>query len=586
MNDGRRSGSRLHGFKWWLTVVACLCLPPSTAPAQPPDGAPSDEKCLECHSDQDLTMEDESGNEVSIFVDEKKLRETTHGKVACAECHSDLTAEHPDDEKAAQPVACAKCHEEQSESFGASVHGIALRDGNEATATCVDCHGAHDVFPHTSERSLIHFSRLAETCGACHDQAAADLAASIHGKSTAAGERDAATCTDCHSEHRIEGLHGTAGLIKTAEACSKCHASEKINSRLRMPRDRVKTFFESYHGLATKGGSTTAANCASCHGYHLILPSSDPQSMIHPAQLTATCGKCHPGARENFVGGQVHAGDAGDELGPTVNRWVRRIYLILIVTTIGLLGLHNGVAWWRKAVARRRIHGPAVVRMDRNQRIQHVVLMVIFVLLALTGFALRFPDTWYARLMGSEDIRLWTHRIAGLALIGIGIYHIGYVLASRGGRSFIRAMLPRWQDARDLATNARHLARGGPKPRFARFGYAEKLEYWAVVWGIAVMGATGLAIWFKVDVTRWLPRWAIDVALTIHYYEAILACLAIIVWHFYHVLLDPDVYPMNWAWIDGKVSRHWLEEEHPLDTEALATAEQAGPHEGPPQSSA
>jgi len=96
------------------------------------------------------------------------------------------------------------------------------------------------------------------------------------------------------------------------------------------------------------------------------------------------------------------------------------------------------------------------------------------------------------------------------------------------------------------------------------------MEYWAVIWGTIIMGVTGLMIWFKMDVTRFLPRWAVDVALTIHYYEAILACLAIIVWHFYHVIFDPDVYPLNWACWSGKVSRHWQEEEHPLDAAALA----------------
>jgi len=82
-----------------------------------------------------------------------------------------------------------------------------------------------------------------------------------------------------------------------------------------------------------------------------------------------------------------------------------------------------------------------------------------------------------------------------------------------------------------------------------------------------VMGVTGLAIWFKLDVTRWFPRWLVEVAITIHYYEAILACLAILVWHFYHVMFDPDVYPMNWAWLDGKVPRKLHAEEHPLEDE-------------------
>ena len=105
------------------------------------------------------------------------------------------------------------------------------------------------------------------------------------------------------------------------------------------------------------------------------------------------------------------------------------------------------------------------------------------------------------------------------------------------------------------------------KPKIGRFGYAEKMEYWAVVWGTIIMGVTGLMIWFKMDVTHWLPRWAVDVALTIHYYEAILACLAIIVWHFYHVIFDPDVYPLNMACWDGHVSERWQKEEHPLDVQ-------------------
>jgi len=526
------------------------------------------EKCLECHGDKDLTKKAADGKEVSVFADAAKLKASVHGKTRCAECHQDLTAEHPDDGKAAKPVACAGCHGKQAESFGASVHGIARQRGNAAAANCTDCHGSHEIYPRSSPQSAIHFTNLLKTCGQCHEQEAEDVAASVHGMALAKGERDAATCTDCHADHRIVGLKGPSASGRTAEACGKCHASERINSRFGMPGDRVQTFFESYHGLAAKGGSTLAANCSSCHGYHRILRSDNPESMIHPARLTETCGKCHPGATANFVGGKIHskAGE-GNATGTVVNRWVKGIYLVLIVLTVGLLGWHNGVSWWRKVVARRRAHGEMVVRMDRNQRWQHGVLVVSFVILAVTGFALKFPETWYARLMGSEEIRRWIHRVAGLVLIGGGIHHIGYVWLSREGRRFLRDIWPRWSDARDVATNVAHLARGKPKARFGRFGYPEKIEYWAVVWGTAVMGASGVAIWLKIEVTRWFPRWVVDVAVTIHYYEAILACLAILVWHFYHVMFDPDVYPMNWAWLDGKVSKKWHEEEHPLEGE-------------------
>ena len=111
------------------------------------------------------------------------------------------------------------------------------------------------------------------------------------------------------------------------------------------------------------------------------------------------------------------------------------------------------------------------------------------------------------------------------------------------------------------------------KPALARFGYVEKMEYWAVVWGTIIMGITGVIIWFKMEVTHFLPRWAVDVALAIHYYEAILACLAILVWHFYHIIFDPDIYPINWAFWDGKVSNRWYRAEHLLDTDPTKSCE-------------
>ena len=556
----------------WLGVLL------GSSPAWAADDALANDKCLECHSDKDLTKDLPNGKQTSLFVDEAKFKATVHGKTRCAECHKDLTAEHPDDAKAARPVECAPCHEKQSISFGASVHGVALLKGNDAAANCKDCHGTHEVFARKSPRSNIHATNLVKTCGQCHGQEADDVTASVHGQAMLKGEADAATCSDCHSEHQIVGLKTPGGSIRAAEMCSKCHASERINSRFGMPTDRVKTFFESYHGLAATGGSTTAANCASCHGYHKILRSDHADSMIHPAHLMETCGKCHPGASASFVGGKIHAdGDKSEETGMVVNRWVKKIYILLIVLTVLLLGLHNGAWWWRKVMARRRAQGEMVVRMDRCQRLQHFVLMASFVVLAVTGFALKFPGTWFAHLMGSEEIRRWIHRIAGLVLIGGGLYHVCYVMFTSAGRKLLRDLWPRWQDARDVMTNVGHLARGTPKARFGRFGYPEKIEYWAVVWGSVVMGVTGLAIWFKIDVTRWFPRWLVEVAITIHYYEAILACLAIIVWHFYHVMFDPDVYPMNWAWLDGKVSKKWHEEEHPLEEETEAGDESPDP---------
>jgi formate dehydrogenase gamma subunit len=243
----------------------------------------------------------------------------------------------------------------------------------------------------------------------------------------------------------------------------------------------------------------------------------------------------------------------------------------MIFGVIGAMLVHNGLLFFKKVRAHLRSSGRPVLRMSRAQRWQHAVLASSFITLAVTGFALKFPNSWIGIMMGSsEPFRRWSHRIAGIVLLAAGLFHIIYLLSSKDGRQLIKDLFPIKQDVSDVIAAMRYLTGlSAEKPRIGRFGYAEKMEYWAVVWGTIIMGVTGLMIWFKMDVTHWLPRWLVDVALTIHYYEAVLACLAIIVWHFYHVMFDPDVYPLNMACWDGKVSEHWQEEEHPLDKVSL-----------------
>jgi formate dehydrogenase gamma subunit len=554
---------------WWTAALLTgfgLMLGPSRAQEM------SNKQCLECHSDKELTKTNALGKTVSLFVDEAKLTASTHNTNSCASCHTDLKSTHPDDNLAAKPVDCARCHDKPSQSYQASVHGLALQAGKSGVATCKDCHGTHDVLAPTSPASPLHYSKLAATCGECHSEQAQDLQASVHGKATAKGVREAPTCTDCHSEHKIEGLKGASAKL-AGEMCSKCHASERINTKYSLPADRVQTFSESYHGLASQYGSTRAANCPSCHGVHKILPSSDPNSSIHANHLVETCGKCHPGATAKFALAKVHVNGGEPDFGATVNRVVRRAYVSMIVVVIGLMLLHNGLIWGRKVLASYRTRSRTVLRMSKAQRLQHFALLLSFILLALTGFALKYPDSWLAWILGGdENVRRWIHRVAGVVLLVAGAIHLVYLFAAAEGRQLLRDLFPRMQDVNDAALNVRHLATGrGPKPRFGRFGYIEKAEYWAVVWGTVIMGVTGLMIWLKIDVTQYLPRWAVDLATTIHYYEAILACLAIVVWHFYHVFFDPDVYPVSWAWWDGKVDAHWYAEEHPLDADRLGS---------------
>jgi len=229
--------------------------------------------------------------------------------------------------------------------------------------------------------------------------------------------------------------------------------------------------------------------------------------------------------------------------------------------------IHNGLLLRRKLVSIQRSRPRTVIRMNLSQRIQHALLGMSFTALALSGFALRFPDSWISRLMGSsEPFRRTSHRVAAVVMLAVCAYHFYYICFTTEGRKLVRDFRPGLKDVKDVFTNLRYLVGlSGKKVPVGRFGYAEKMEYWAVVWGTIIMGGTGMLLWFKIYFTQELPRWTLDVATNIHYYEAILACLAIMAWHFYHVIFDPDIYPANLAAWDGRVSEQWQHEEHPLE---------------------
>jgi len=288
-----------------------------------------------------------------------------------------------------------------------------------------------------------------------------------------------------------------------------------------------------------------------------------------------TCGQCHPGVTEKFVAAKVHV-DAplSADTGSVAVRWIRTLYVGMIVAVIGGMVLHNFIIWRYKAIRRRNGQHRVITRMSGVQRVQHVTLLVSFFVLVITGFALKFPDSWFASLLAmNEKVRSITHRVAALVLISAGVYHLFYIALNREGRRLIKDFLPVPKDASDVwRTLAYYLGLVREKPEYARFNYAEKAEYWALVWGLIVMASTGIMLWAKISFGNLLPRWWLDVATAVHLYEAVLATLAIIVWHFYQVFLDPDVYPMNWAWWDGKMSEEHYREEHGLDAAPLLQA--------------
>ena len=211
--------------------------------------------------------------------------------------------------------------------------------------------------------------------------------------------------------------------------------------------------------------------------------------------------------------------------------------------------------------------------MTLAERIQHGVLALSFFTLVYTGFALKFPESglfaWFARLEGGYRLRAGIHRGAAVAMVGISVVHLVHLLTPRG-RRLIADLMPRPRDAADLVRHTRWLfGLGGAPARFERFGYIEKAEYWALIWGTVVMTITGLALWFENSAMRVLPKWVLDLATLIHYYEAWLAFLAIVVWHLYTNIVNPEVYPMNWTWLTGRISEAQMRHEHAAEYERL-----------------
>ena len=503
--------------------------------------------------------------------------------------------------KTKEAALCLKCHLDNPEVRGRigasagfiagyqkSVHGMALASGNLKAATCSDCHGSHDLKKPADSSSRVSRQNISATCAVCHPEVAKQYSESIHGLAVRRGEVDSPTCTDCHGEHLIYSRRDSRSRVAptnvSEKVCAQCHNSVQLNEKYGMSSDKFKSFTDSYHGLASRAGSVEVANCASCHGIHNIKPSSDPSSTVNRANLAVTCGKCHPGANENFARGAVHV-IVGSPSGAGILNWIRAIYICLIVLVIGGMFFHNLLDFVQKTRLRfavrlgkavREHHGSGLyVRMTLNERIQHAAMFSSFILLALTGFMLRYPDSWWVlaiREWGGSffQVRGLVHRIAAVVMIGISLYHLFYLLTVKRGRQLGKDLLPRWKDFKDFFANLRYIAGlSKRKPSFDRFGYVEKAEYWALVWGVILMTATGFILWFEGYFINLLTKLGWDISRTIHFYEAVLATLAILVWHFYFVIFNPDVYPMSTAWLNGKISEEEMAEEHPLELERI-----------------
>jgi len=251
---------------------------------------------------------------------------------------------------------------------------------------------------------------------------------------------------------------------------------------------RQASYMDSYHGMASAAGSEVVASCTSCHGVHNILPNTDPRSTIHADNLVATCRKCHENAGPNFGVGAVHI--IPTDPSQRALGIVRLAYIVLIILVIGGLVGHNTLMMARHALAKFRdeLRGPNTYRrFTTGQTIGHMVLTVSFIALAVSGFALRYPESWWARHLFAGEAGLaargLVHRISAVVLVALAVVNGLYLVGTRGGRKELRHLLLGWKDVKDVFHNLAYAAGlVAQEPRFDRYSYVEKFEYWGMWW--------------------------------------------------------------------------------------------------------
>jgi len=574
--------------------------PPEVSEADLTRGVHADLACIDCHIDVEGIPHAEflQPAECSQCHDDIAEIYQQHGRAEvgiseyiphCSDCHGTHSILSIADKNSAVhplnlPTTCGKCHEDQVfieelnikfkhpiRVYEHSVHGRATAGGIHTAATCNDCHStngsAHQILPPGNSRSAINHFNIPHTCGRCHGAIEQDYWEGIHGELTTRGEVDSPICTHCHGEHGIlptDDPRSPVSSYRLAEAtCTPCHESAALNEKYELPTGRLQSFLDSYHGLKSKAGDKTVANCASCHGAHRILPATDPTSSINPLILAKTCGGCHPGISPDIAKTPIHATATGLRTGWP--RYVQIVYICLIVIVIGGMILHWLIDLLRQILNVMR--EKQVKRMQPDEVVQHAVLAIAFTVLVVTGFSLRYHDSWWSNFLfgriGGYSVRGIIHRVAGVVLLLGSVWHIIFLMTPRG-RTFLRDIMPQKRDIRQFFQMMKYnLGWTEAEPQMGRFSYVEKAEYWALVWGTIVMGVTGLFLWFENLAVVLFPKGLLDVFLVIHYYEAWLAFLAILIWHMYATVFNPRVYPMNPSWLTGKMPGRMFEEEHP-----------------------
>jgi len=578
------------------------------------DSMHADTACAQCHTDVTVAQERacetiQSAVDCSICHAEQvtEYQGSTHGTLhaesdpdapVCQDCHArhaTLGSESPESPTYPRnvPTLCGSCHRigEQAAtrihaevddivgSYEDSVHGRALTEsGLIVAATCADCHGAHSELPPDDPRALVNPDNIAGTCGVCHHGIEEEFRTSIHFSEDPDAEKEYPTCEDCHASHTISRIDQPGFRTQMMEQCGQCHT------------EQAETFFDTFHGKVSRLGGEGAAKCYDCHGTHSILPPTEPDSWLSRDNVVETCGQCHEGSHRQFAGYLTHATHHDRGRYPWLF-WSFWGMTALLVGTLSFALLHT-LAWvtrlllsrdeWKahKAVARNKDQ-KFYRRFSRLQRTMHIVMMLSFFTLALTGMALKFSYMSWAqvtsRVLGGFDGMGFLHRIGAIALMTIFIVHLLDMIRHKKttGQTWLQiitgpdSIIFNGRDLKEFTQSIKWFFGMGSRPNYGRYTYWEKFDYFAVAWGVAIIGSTGLVLWFPELFTYIVPGWAINVATIIHSDEALLAVGFIFTIHFFNTHFRPDKFPMDPVIFSGRVSIEELKFDKPGEYEAM-----------------
>ncbi|MDH3320850.1 MAG: cytochrome C [Betaproteobacteria bacterium] len=581
--------------------------------AQPAAVALDNETCLGCHGMEGFAMPGADGKPRNLHVVPDKFEVSVHGKRQCVACHRDIT-EIPHEKVAPLKVSCVQCHEalwqamqenrpgaeqdprlevvvDQIQRYMKSVHARPRRDDQSRTnATCYDCHEAHYVYPKDSQARQEWRLSIPDRCGACHTQQRAAYATSVHGQEVLENKNlYAAVCSDCHTTHDIDRPAGDPIRLAITRNCGTCHEQS------------LRTYMETYHGQVSTLGYAYTAKCFDCHGSHTVQRVSEPESMIHPARRLETCRKCHTGATAGFVTFEPHA--TSHDFSRYPYSWIATKFMIaLLVGVFVFFWTHTALWFYREYRDRKegktrphvvvdeslQLKGKQYQRFGPLWRLAHLVFAISVMTLVLTGMTVFFADSAWARVVagwfGGPKTAAIVHRTAAATMLGIFFLHLVFVLLRivKNWRTWDWfgpvSLVPNWQDLQDATAMFKWFFGLGPRPVFDRWTYWEKFDYWAVFWGMAIIGGSGMMLAFPGLTASVLPGWMFNVATIVHGEEAVLAAVFLFTVHFFNNHFRPDKFPLDTVMFTGAVPLEEFRHEHALEYQRLVASGELARH--------